>query len=376
MSLKILHTADLHLGNEYKFVGEKSAQLIDESFKSFEKLINYCVNPNNEIDILLIAGDLFDTHKPETRIVERVKEQLQRVVKKGIKLFLLPGNHDSYGYKNSIYKTEEFPGIVIKNTDFDYVTDLELKGGRVFIYGGVFEPGKGTKRMLSEFRIWDENGIHIGLLHGTLEMKNIEVPSRDLPFSYEEFANTGLNYLALGHFHSFFTIEIDAKHKAAYSGSLLPCKINEYGDKYALLVEIPISGKIKIEKLQFSHIVADYKEIDLTKENVSSFNELIEKIKTFSAKNKILTLALKGIADFPVPEDELIARIENNFCYVRIQNNIKFIDSSIINQLKDEETVRGLYFKKLIERYHQTENAQKRGIIENAINFGLQEFVE
>ncbi len=376
MSLKILHTADLHFGAEFKSLGEKSVQLINESFKSFEKLINYCIDPNNEIDILLIAGDLFDTHNPEARIREKIKEQLQQVVKKGVNLFLLPGNHDSFGYRNSIYKTEEFPGTVIKNSSFEYVTEIKLKGMRVFIYGGVFEPGKGTKRMLSRFKIKDENGVHIGLLHGTLEMKGINVKNRDLPFSYEEFANTGLNYLALGHFHSFYSIEIDNKHKAAYCGSLVPYKIDECGDKCALLVDIQISGEVKIKKLQFSHIQSDYKEIDLNKENINSFQELVEKIKKLSNKEKILNLKLTGVADFPVVEEELIARIENYFFFVKIYNNIKYIDSSIIQHLKDEETVRGLYFKKLIEKYHKTKDARQHSIIESAINYGLQEFIE
>jgi|GEM_PF-601781 len=376
MSIRIIHTADLHFGAELKTLESKASDLQENKFKSFENLINYCTDSNNEIDMLLISGDLFDSHNPENRIKERVIEKLYYVVKRGIKLFLLPGNHDSFGYKNSIYKTENLPGVIIKNPHFGIVEEFELKGAKVAVYGGVFMPGSGTERMLAGFKVSNPDIINIGLLHGTLEMRNINVRDRDLPFSYEEFAGTGLNYLALGHFHSYKDIEIDKKHKAAYSGSLLPCKVDEYGEKYALKVDIKVSGEVQIETLKFSNIIADYKEIDILNEDIDSNEKLIENISKFSDKNRIETVVVKGVSNFPISEDEILSKLENKFFKLFIKDKTRYIDNSIIKQIKEEGTVRGLYFKKLVDKYNETQNQEQRAIIEKAISLGLQEFVK
>ena len=375
MSFRILHTADLHLGAEYKSFQQRSFDLQQEAFNALEKLVDYVINPSNEIDILIIAGDLFDSHQPDRPLVEKVRNLLSKVTDKNIKLYILPGNHDSYSYKNSIYRTTTFPGKIINNPDFKLIDEISIRGQPVLIYSGIYEINNPTKRILEDFKIGQKAGAHIGILHGTLELREIEVPERDLPFSYEEFSHTGLNYLALGHFHKYLNKEINKEHKLAYSGSIVPRTLDEYGNKYSLVVEIKQNNSVNIEQLQFSKIRAEKRIIDLIKEEIISFDELLNFLKKNKDTDLILDLYLEGVLDFPVNEKDLIAILEDFYFFIKITNNAKFIESSLITQLKKEETIRGLFFKKMLEKARAVKE-EKQKILNQAVNLGLRDFTQ
>lgn len=375
MSIRILHTADLHLGAEYKSFHEKASDLQQEAFNVFNKLINYAVDPYNAIDILIIAGDLFDTPTPDLPLVEKVKEFLLRVTEKNIKLYILPGNHDSYSYKNSIYRASKFPGKVINSTGFKLIDEICIKDEMVYIYSGIYEVGKPEKRVLKNFKIIQKPGAHIGILHGTLELQEIKVPERSMPFSYKEFTNSALNYLALGHFHSYKEKEIDNEHKLAYPGAPLLRAIDEYGDKFSLVVEIKTNNFVRIEKLQFVKLKAEKKIVDLTKEKITDMDDIIDLLKKKKDTNLIMDMYLEGVLDFSINEDVLTKMLEDSFFYVRINNNVKFIKGSLIKQLKEEETIRGMFFKKMIEKSAIISD-KKKNILNQAINLGLRDFIE
>ncbi len=373
MSIRILHTADLHLGAEFKSFHQKADSLMKEAFNAFEKLINYTCDPYNEIDILIIAGDLFDNPRPDLPLLEKVRELFLKVDEKNIKLYILPGNHDSYSYKNSIYRTFKFPGMIIKNPGFNLIDEINIKSQHVFIYSGVYEVNNPYKRALKNFKIIEKEGTHIGILHGTLELKEIKISDRELPFSYEEFAYSGLNYLALGHFHQFKEKEVDNEHKCVYTGSLIPRAIDEYGDRYSAVVEIKQNNSVNIKKIQFSKIRIEKRVIDVIKEDISSIRDLISLLKKGDKLSLlILDLYLQGVLDFSINENELIKILEDHYFYVRINNEAKFIESTVVKQLSREETIRGLFFKKLLEKNVTFENHQR--ILNQALNLGLRDF--
>lgn len=375
MGLRIFHTADLHLGAEYKSFNEKALVLRQEGFNAFKKMVEFVVDPNNGINMMIIAGDLFDTHRPAPALTEKVKTLLKQVVDKDIRLYLLPGNHDSYSYKNSIYRTEEFPGKLIKNSIFELIDEFIFIEDKISIYSGVYDVSQPNKDVFKNFNISSQHGIHIGILHGTLEMREIEVSERDLPFSFEEFAKSKLNYLALGHFHRFFEKSVDENHKLAYCGSIIPRKIDEYNDKYGLVVEIKKGKGIQIDKIPFSEIKSEKKIFNIIKEDIDSFKGLVETIKKTKNPHLILDLIIEGVSNFTIDETLLQKLLIDDFFYLRINNKVKFRESTIITQLKDEETIRGLFFKKLSELKLPV-NEQQQRILNSTINIGLKEFTD
>ena len=68
--MKFVHCADV--GMEFALNRLRSKQRKAEILQSFLRVIDYC--RDEEVDILLIAGDLFDSEKVEAAVVEQIKE--------------------------------------------------------------------------------------------------------------------------------------------------------------------------------------------------------------------------------------------------------------------------------------------------------------
>ncbi len=375
MGLRILHTADLHLGADFFSYNGKSAALKEYAYNSFLNIVEYGINPKNNIDILIIAGDLFDNHNPDKILVGNVKKELNKLIGKNILLYLIPGNHDSYGYSNSVYRNEQFPGKIILNKEFGFFESIDVKNFKVHLYGGIFNPGQANKRALKNFNINQDFGFHIGLLHGTYENGKFKGVERDLPFDLDEFKESGLNYLALGHYHSFFEINVNEKHKAVYPGSVVPRKITEYGKKYFTVIDIDTDYNISVEKVSLFPIKSEKYIIDLNKENISDEDKLIEFIKNKKDKNLILDLVITGYVDFRISEEKIYSQISDDFYFVRLKLNIDYVDASKINLLKEEQTIRGLFFKELLKNYSK-KNERERRVVNKAINLGIIDFVK
>src|SRR6202142_4739785 len=93
--LRLLHTADLHLGARHTDLGERAAVLRERQFAAFKTSVELAMA--EQVDIFLIAGDLFDSNTQPRRSVERVAAELGRLARAGIRTVVIPGTHDGYG---------------------------------------------------------------------------------------------------------------------------------------------------------------------------------------------------------------------------------------------------------------------------------------
>jgi len=73
--MKILHTADWHLGKRLD-----SFSRVDEQLLVMEEIIQLA--DQQEVDLVLIAGDLFDTFNPGVEAIELFYKTIKRLAKK------------------------------------------------------------------------------------------------------------------------------------------------------------------------------------------------------------------------------------------------------------------------------------------------------
>src|SRR3954465_11723622 len=92
--LKLLHTADVHLGARHADLGEQAAAQRERQFAAFQATIELALT--EKVDLVLICGDLFDSNTQPRRSVERVAAELKRLALASIRSVILPGTHDVY----------------------------------------------------------------------------------------------------------------------------------------------------------------------------------------------------------------------------------------------------------------------------------------
>ena len=102
--LKFIHAADFHLDSAFGALpARQAAARRRESRENMLRLANY-VNQDN-IDLVLLAGDLFDSGSMYRETVEQLAEALGQMA---AKVFIAPGNHD-YATAGSPWQTVDWP---------------------------------------------------------------------------------------------------------------------------------------------------------------------------------------------------------------------------------------------------------------------------
>src|SRR5215216_2059221 len=119
--LRIIHTADVHLGARHTDLGEQAAAQRERQFAAFKAAVDLALE--EKVDIFLIAGDLFDSNTQPRRSVERVAGELKRLVNAKIRTVIIPGTHDVYD-RSSIYRVHDLAALAGSTPDDDLLTVL------------------------------------------------------------------------------------------------------------------------------------------------------------------------------------------------------------------------------------------------------------
>ena len=86
--MKILHTSDLHLGRSFH---GRSLQADQEAICA--ELVRVCAR--QQVDAVLIAGDVYDQASPRTEVIQLLSRLLGELNAQGTTVVLTSGNHDS-----------------------------------------------------------------------------------------------------------------------------------------------------------------------------------------------------------------------------------------------------------------------------------------
>lgn len=268
--MKILHTADWHLGKRL----EQFSRLEEQS----AVLAEICgIADEQNVDAVIIAGDLFDTFNPPTEAVDLFYKTLKRLTNNGKRLVVaIAGNHDSPERIEAPDPLARECGIVFSGFPTTVVPAFELDSGlkivksqpgfievqlpnstfplrliltpyaneyRMKTFLGVEDAEHELRQVLEEH--WntlatahcDENGVNILVTH-LFMVKNgaaqPEEPEEEKPINHVGGAQAiytanvpeQMQYVALGHLHRPFQMD-DAPCPVVYSGSPLSYSFSE-----------------------------------------------------------------------------------------------------------------------------------------------------
>ncbi|GAA5226242.1 exonuclease SbcCD subunit D [Paeniglutamicibacter antarcticus] len=245
--MRILHTSDWHLGRSFH-----QASLLEAQREFVDRLIE-TIDAEN-VDVLLVAGDVYDRALPSVDAVELFDQSLARLLATGVKTVITSGNHDSalrLGFGSQLLA---YAGLHLRTTltDMDKPVLFSGDGFDVAVYGlpyleprmvaeslGVSTPGHppvvaaALERVREDLASRKEAAVHpvhpIVMAHvfaaggaGSDSERELSIGGLDIvPTSY--FAD--FTYAALGHLHGRQKLAGNIR----YSGSPIPYSFSEAG---------------------------------------------------------------------------------------------------------------------------------------------------
>jgi DNA repair protein SbcD/Mre11 len=325
--LRLLHTADVHLGARHDDLGEAAAAQRERQFAAFKATIDMAIS--EKVDILLIAGDLFDSNTQPRRSVERVAGELRRLVAARIRTVIIPGTHDCYD-RASIYRAYDLAALAGSEAGDDLVTvltpsapSIHLSACEATVQATIFPTKRAPYSPLRDVRIAEESaaGWNIGMVHGS-----ISIPDRtdrdEVVVTKEEIAATGLDYLALGHWHSAQQGRAGTT-AYAYSGAPEPVAVNQDGAGKVLLVELDEAGgtkKVRITERTVGKTRFD--KLDLDVATIGSQADLLTALSARADPDLVFDVRLTGVRpdELDIEANEIEEQLKGSFLRVRVRD--------------------------------------------------------
>lgn len=362
--VKILHCADIHLDSPFADRRpEKAAVRRNELRGVFSSMMTYA--RLNAVDIMLIAGDLFDCQYITSDTVSLVQRAFSD--NKKCRFVISPGNHDPFS-QNSIYDKTEFPSNVYifdsERLSFFSFDELETD-----VYGYAFtspdldyNPFSGRK---------PENSSRINLLcaHGELGVS----ASHNCPIKIADLTESGFDYAALGHIHNSSGIKQTNGVYYGYSGCIEGRDFGECGYKGALCGEISKQNGVfraNLRGLRFSKRRYEILTVNLTGET-----------ETDAVYDKIFTSILKNYGDDTslrlILEGNISPNVNINNIYIRQKLENTLFSLQIINKtfplfdyamLENDKTIRGEYFRRMLPFLNTDDERENASL---ALRYGL-----
>lgn len=284
--MKILHTADWHLGKRLDFVSR-----LDEQKEVLDEICQ--IADQEGVDIVIVAGDLFDSFNPSVEATELLYLTLKRLTNNGKRpVIAIAGNHDSpdridsadplakacgiifIGYPNAVTNPFSVEGsFQITHSDLGF---LELKINhipypvrilttpyaneiRLKQYLGIEDKAEELNSWLSNHwsklaeKYCDNQGVNLLTAHLYMMQRGGEMPEEpdgekpikigNADITYTDGIPLSIQYTALGHLHRYQ--HIPGHHSpVVYSSAPLAYSFAEAGqEKKVVLIELHPSSQ-------------------------------------------------------------------------------------------------------------------------------------
>ena len=354
--MRIVHAADFHLDSAFGALSGEQARLRRrDSRELLLRLANY-VN-QTQTDIVLLAGDLFDGGTVYRETLETLAEALGAM---RARVFIAPGNHDPYG-GHSPYAAQQWPENVhiFTSRRIECVTLPELQCA---VYGAAFTESTQEESLLRGFSAPDDALVHLMVLHGDLSAAD----TRYDPITKEQIAESGLDYLALGHTHQHGGLLRAGRTAYAYSGCPEGRGFDELGEKGILAGSVE-RGRAELSFVPFARRRYELLRVDVT--GKAPEDALCEALPPSAARD-IYRVVFTGETDERGVD---LAAIEERFApdFFHLELRDETHMGGDVWARAEEDSLRGLFLRELRRRYDAAQDEAERARIDLAARYGL-----
>lgn len=368
MRSRLLHVGDLHLGDRHDYLGPAAATRRSEADLVLRRVIDFALAEENRIAALVIAGDLFDHHRPPHALVESVLVDLARAVEAGIAVITVPGNHDEWSYPDCVYRhyAARWPGTLVVQPNAGLVSRLEIAGAMIELYALAYVAGR-TRFPFEPPPLAPSNARRLLIAHGSLD---VDWSDRALPL--RSAALGGFHYVALGHIHKPMEKRLPDGF-ACYPGRIEGGSFDDPGTESLVVIDFA-SSELRPERLPFPSRAIVREEWNLS--GLRSLDELRARLARLAEQRSgmIARIELRGLASFPLPIESLVEELRPSFFFLELVDAREEAASGRLEDLATEPTIRGAFARRALKAILEAEDEEDRALAEAAARYGLAAF--
>ena len=287
--MKLLHCADIHLDSvmESNLSTEQAKERKRELLLGFADMIRYAAEQG--VRAVLIAGDLFDGASCAKRTRNYVLELMAQYPQ--MDFYYLSGNHD----EGEVGFTDSKVPLPENLHTFDTAW-REYRIENVSIWGCIDPADQQTYAALSP----DPARVNIAVLHGQVYESDTRF---DAGVNLRALSDLGLDYLALGHIHSYRMERLDARGVWCYAGCPEGRGFDECGDKGFVVLDVDDAGKITTQLVSLSR-----RKCHVFRADVSDCDSLL-------ALEQVVTAACAAAMPQDMVKLELVGSVAPETCH-------------------------------------------------------------
>jgi DNA repair protein SbcD/Mre11 len=365
MSLRILHTADVHLGATFRMLGDRGREQRRQLAATFARVVTLAIEES--VDVVLIAGDLFDSVAAARAHLSFAAQELRRLGGAGIPVCAIAGNHDPLG--------EGSAGVW---------RDLAAAAPSVTIFGPALEArifpdldlavaGRSALRQLSADSPLDglpvarSTRFVVALAHGSVQRPDL--PAQFGQITREEIQRCGADYVALGDWHSIR----DVSHggvEAWYSGAPEMIDLDEPDSGNVCLVILHAPGKVEVSRRRVGR--RHGRRLDLDVATSGSAEAVERRIRAEADPDLAMTVVLAGLSGLAerVNAERLREELAGEFFRLEIRDESHLRPDVVDPAQFPENTVLGR-FVRMMQAEIAGREGDERSIAEDALHWGV-----
>lgn len=359
--IKIFHCADIHLDSPFSLLSPREAEKRRTELRAaFTSALMFA--REMKMDIFVISGDLFDGEYVTRDTRELIVREFEKA--KDMRIFITPGNHDPLG-AGSPYETAEFPENVYVFTEQRQC--VRLDDLNTDIYGFGYTSKNYLSSPVAGWSNLNKERINILICHGDITSS----ASTSGPISKKDIAESGFDYIALGHIHKASGLQQENGVYYAYPGCIEGRGFDEIGYKGAMYGVIS-KGDVKMQFKRFSKSRYELATVDIS--------SAADKMRALD----IIRNAIKQYTDDTALRLTLTGELNNAF--VILPNEIgkgcdypyfiEIIDKTFLRpklgELEKSNTLKGVFCRKILSEMESVSpESEEYRILSLALKYGI-----
>lgn len=322
--MKFLHIADVHLDSPFLGLSflpsELFCQIKNAIQLSFEKAVNFAID--NDVDLVLLAGDTFDSIHPTPQSKIFFANQIKRLVDRQIQVVMVLGNHDYSQIDDLLLNKSPYFKIIGSNEQIEQVDFMTKSQYKYRVVGFSYQHNHITEDIIAKYPPKSTSIYTIGLAHAGMKQSSVD-QNNYAPFTLNEVKDLNYDYFALGHIH--LRQVLSQEPWIVYSGNLQGRHVNEKDAKGFYFCQVDEqSQNTQLQFIDVSPIV--WQTVDLIlDEPFKSTTKLCAKIQNLLADNNLRpTLFTLNIIGAELLSDAQLDMLNDKSMYEELSNNLQY----------------------------------------------------